>query len=126
MCPCLFDKKISKFKENFPKVGLSLGKLTLLPDTIFTRQHHLKHAFPMAPEEIKKTWNNLLSPFIVGLIAFIASVLIYLFGSPNFNYQLLGFFGSIFGLIFMGFPGVKMLQFRRYLKQLNDEQEDNS
>jgi uncharacterized membrane protein len=70
----------------------------------------------MEKGEIKKTWRNLLIPFIFGLIILFCSISFYYFGSKQANSQLLSFYSSIFGFIFMLFPGIKMFKFNKYLK----------
>jgi hypothetical protein len=67
----------------------------------------------MNEENIKKTWRNLLTPFLIGLIVFAISLAFNRFGSKRPIPQTL----SLFGLVFMFFPGRKMLKFKKYLKQ---------
>ncbi len=68
--------------------------------------------------EIKKTWRKLLTPIIIGLVVFTFSFLYYIYGSKLARPQTISFFGCIFGLVFMIFPGIKALRFRAYLKQI--------
>tara|TARA_Y100000815_G_scaffold117945_1_gene106476 strand:+ start:2161 stop:2388 length:228 start_codon:yes stop_codon:yes gene_type:complete len=75
----------------------------------------------MTEENIKKSWRNLLIPFIIGLIVFIVSFLFHQLGSKRPTPQTLSLFGCVFGIVFMFFPGMKMLKFRKYLKNLNDQ-----
>lgn len=75
----------------------------------------------MTKKEIRKTWYNLLTPFIIGLLVFIVSLVFNQFGSKRPTPQTLSLFGCVFGLVFMIFPGRKMLKFRRYLKSNNEK-----
>ena len=74
----------------------------------------------MTEENIKKSWRNLLAPFIIGLIVFTISFLFNRLGSKKPTPQTFSMFGCIFGIIFMVFPAIKMIRFRKYLKNLND------
>tara|TARA_B100001971_G_C18111914_1_gene494665 strand:+ start:61 stop:288 length:228 start_codon:yes stop_codon:yes gene_type:complete len=75
----------------------------------------------MTEENIKKSWRNLLIPFIIGLIVFIVSFLFHQLGSKRPTPQTISLFGCVFGIVFMFFLGMKMLKFRKYLKNLNDQ-----
>ena len=75
----------------------------------------------MTEENIKKSWRNLLIPFIIGLIVFIVSFLFHQLGSKRPTPQTISLFGCVFGIVFMFFPGMKMLKLRKYLKNLNDQ-----
>lgn len=81
---------------------------------------HLKK--PMTEENIKKSWRNLITPFLIGLVVFIISILFHYLGSKRPTPQTTSFFGCVLGLVFMVFTGIKMLKFRKYLKTLNEEQ----
>ena len=75
----------------------------------------------MTEENIKKSWRNLLTPFIIGLVVLIASILFHRLGSKRATPQTISLFGCVFGIVFMVIPGIKMIQFRKYLKSLNDD-----
>ena len=70
----------------------------------------------MTEEEIKKTWSGLRTPFLIGLVVFIISLLFHRLGDKRPTPQTISFLGCILGLVFMFFPGRKMLKFRKYLK----------
>jgi hypothetical protein len=76
----------------------------------------------MIEEYIKKSWRNLITPFLIGFVIFILSLLFHYLGSKRPTPQTISFFGCVLGLVFMVFTGIKMLKFRRYLESLNDEQ----
>ena len=75
----------------------------------------------MTEETIKKTWRNLLIPFSIGLLVLIVSILLYRLGSKKPLPQTISLFGCVFGVVFMIFPGLKMIKFRKYLKNLGEE-----
>jgi len=74
----------------------------------------------MTKQEIKKTWRDLLTPFCIGLLIFIISVIFNRLGSKRPTPQTLSLFGCILGFVFVFFPGIKILKFRKYLKSKND------
>jgi fucose 4-O-acetylase-like acetyltransferase len=71
----------------------------------------------MNEESIKKSWRNLLIPFLIGLTVFTISLVLNQFGSKRPTPQTLSLFGCVLGLVFMFFPGIKMLKFKKYLKE---------
>ena len=71
----------------------------------------------MTEEHIKKSWRNLLIPFCIGVIIFLVSLYFNQYGSKRPTPQTISLFGCVLGLIFIIFPGIKMIKFRRYLKQ---------
>jgi len=75
----------------------------------------------MTEENIKKSWRNLLTPFIIGLVVFIVSILFNRLGSKRPTPQTISLFGCVFGIVFMVFPGIKMIKFKKYLKDLNNK-----
>lgn len=73
----------------------------------------------MTEENIKKSWKNLLIPFCIGLVIFFVSLYFNRFGSKSPTPQTISLFGCVLGLIFIIFPGIKMIKFKNYLKQNN-------
>jgi len=78
----------------------------------------------MTEEYIKKSWRNLITPFLIGFVIFMVSILFHFLGSKRPTPQTISFFGCVLGLVFMVFTGIKMLKFRGYLKSLNKEQKN--
>jgi hypothetical protein len=73
----------------------------------------------MTDDNIKKSWRNLVIPFCIGLVILFASLYANRFGSKRPTPQTISLFGCVLGLIFIIFPGIKMIKFRNYLKQIN-------
>ena len=73
----------------------------------------------MTEENIKKSWKNLLIPFCIGIIIFLVSLYFNRFGSKRPTPQTISLFGCVLGLIFIIFPGIKMIKFKQFLKQIN-------
>ena len=68
----------------------------------------------MTEENIKKSKKNLLMPIGIGVIILIISQVIYNFGSRSI--YMLGFYGSILGLTFIVFSGLKLYKFNKHIK----------
>jgi len=75
----------------------------------------------MTEEDIKKTWRELKIPFFLGVVVFIASVLVLNLGSQKPNPQLMSLLGCVFGIVFMFVPLLKMRKFKKYLKERDQE-----
>lgn len=73
----------------------------------------------MTEDNIKKSWRNLLIPFCIGLVIFLVSIYFNRFGSKRPTPQTISLFGCILGLIFIIFPGIRMIKFKTFLKQNN-------
>lgn len=73
----------------------------------------------MDEKQIKKTWRQLLIPFFIGFIAFTVGILFHRYGSKRPRPQTIWFFVAVFGVIFSTLSGIKLLKFRKFLK--NDE-----
>ncbi|MGV6831432.1 MAG: hypothetical protein ACWA5P_07720 [bacterium] len=78
----------------------------------------------MTEEYIKKSWRNLVTPFIIGLVVLIVSILFHRLGSKKPTPQTISLFGCVLGMVFIVFSGMKMLKFRKYLKSLNEQKND--
>jgi len=74
----------------------------------------------MTENELKKTWNRIITPFIVFVILLIISVLYNRLGSKKPTPQTVSLFASVYSLTFTIFYAIKILIFRKQLKQLND------
>lgn len=72
----------------------------------------------MTEENIKKSWQNLLIPFSIGLIVFIVSLLFHRLGSKRPTPQTISLFCCVLGLVFMFFSGIKMWKFKKHLKSI--------
>ena len=72
----------------------------------------------MTEENIRKSWRNLLTPFIIGVIVLIISILFHQLGSKKAIPQTISFFGCVFGIVFIVSPGYKMIKFKKHLKNL--------
>ena len=75
----------------------------------------------MTEENIKKSWRNLLTPFIIGLIVLIVSIAFNRLGSKKPIPQTISLFGCVFGIVFMVIPAMQMMKFRKYLKNHNNK-----
>jgi len=73
----------------------------------------------MTEENIKKSWKNIITPFVIGLVIFIVSILFHRLGSKRPTPQTLSLFGCVLGIIFMIFSGNKIIKFKKYLKEIN-------
>ena len=73
----------------------------------------------MTEENIKKSWRNLLTAFIIGVIALTVSILFTIYGSKKAVPQVISFYGCIFGLVYIVSPGIKIIKLKRYLKSIN-------
>jgi len=74
----------------------------------------------MTEENIKKTWRNLLTPFLIGIVIFIVALLFHCLGSKRPTPQTISLFGCVLGFVFILFSGMKILKFRKYLKTENE------
>ena len=74
----------------------------------------------MTEENIKKTWRNLFTPFLIGIVIFIVSLLFHRLGSKRPTPQTISLFGCVLGFVFILFSGMKILKFRKYLKTENE------
>jgi hypothetical protein len=74
----------------------------------------------MTENEIKKSWRNLITPFIVYIVLFIIAIGLNKFGSKKPTPQTVSLFASVFCLTFMFFYGVKIIKFRKHLKYINN------
>ncbi|WP_040282119.1 hypothetical protein [Psychroserpens damuponensis] len=73
----------------------------------------------MTEENIKKSWRNLLIPICIGIIIFLVALYFNRFGSKRPTPQTISLFGCVLGLIFIIFPGIRMIKFKTFLKQHN-------
>ncbi|MFD2541377.1 hypothetical protein ACFSSB_03535 [Lacinutrix gracilariae] len=74
----------------------------------------------MTEENIKKTWRNLFTPFLIGIVIFIVALLFHRLGSKRPTPQTISLFGCVLGFVFILFSGMKILKFRKYLKTENE------
>ncbi|MBR9846961.1 MAG: hypothetical protein GYB35_13030 [Algicola sp.] len=74
----------------------------------------------MTKDELKKTWKNLITPFIVWIIVLVVAVLFNRLGSKKPTPQTVSLFASVYSLTFTIFYGIKIMLFRKQLKQLNN------
>lgn len=74
----------------------------------------------MDEQAIKKTWAKLLIPMAVGLLILLTAILFHRLGSKRPGPQTLWMFVGVLGAIFILFPGVKALKFRRYLQKQSE------
>lgn len=68
----------------------------------------------MTPQQIKAIYRRLIFPMILGLCVLIAGLA--LIAEGHHTRSVYGFFGIIFGLVFISFPLVKIIRFRKYLR----------
>jgi hypothetical protein len=71
----------------------------------------------MTQDEIKRTWRNLLIPFIAGLLILAAGISLYKFGTNSSSVY--GIYISIFGIMLTGAAALKVRKFRKYLRDNN-------
>lgn len=76
----------------------------------------------MNDKEIKRTWRKLITPFVFGVIVLIIAILFHQLGSKRPGPQTFWLFAGIFGVVFIIFPGMKIIKFRQY----NKTREDNN
>ncbi len=70
----------------------------------------------MMEEEIKKKiWFKLFAQFKIGFLIFIVSLIVCIFESSVSDFPVISLFGFIYGLIFMIFPCIGMVKFKKYL-----------
>ncbi len=70
----------------------------------------------MTEREIKQTWRNLITPFIVYVVLCIVAICFNRFGSKQPTPQTVSFFASAFCFTFIVFYAVKMINFKKFLK----------
>ena len=74
----------------------------------------------MTENEIKKNWKNLITPFIVYIALFIIALGLNRFGSKKPTPQTVSLFASVFCLTFIFFYGVKIIKFKKFLNESNN------
>lgn len=74
----------------------------------------------MTDSELKTTWKKTITPFIIWIIVLMISVLINRLGSKKPTAQTVSLFASVYSLTFTIFYAIKIILFRKKLKQLND------
>ncbi|WP_456439835.1 hypothetical protein [Psychroserpens sp.] len=74
----------------------------------------------MTENELKQTWKNTIVPFAVWIVLFIVSVLYNTYGIKNSTLETVSLFASICSLTFIIFYSIKIVKFRKILKQLNE------
>ncbi|WP_047545803.1 hypothetical protein [Psychroserpens sp. Hel_I_66] len=74
----------------------------------------------MTENEIKKNWKNLITPFIVYIALFIIALGLNRFGSKKPTPQTVSLFASVFCLTFIFFYGVKIINFKKFLNESNN------
>ncbi len=80
----------------------------------------------MTPEEIKRTWTQLIIPFVIGLVVLIVAIICHRFGSKRPGPQTLWLFVGMLGGVFTTVIGVKLIKFKRYLTTLDQDKNDDS
>lgn len=74
----------------------------------------------MTENDIKKTWKNTITPLIIFAVLLIVSVLYNRLGSKKPVPQTVSLFASVYCLTFTIFYAIKLVKFRTYIKQLNN------
>ena len=72
----------------------------------------------MTKKEIKEIWRKLLIPFFIGALVLIFSLVLNKFGSKRAIPQMFSLFGTVLGTVFIVFPVIKMIKFKKYLNSL--------
>ena len=74
----------------------------------------------MTENELKQTWKNIIVPFAVWIVLFIVSVLYNTYGIKSSTLETVSLFASICSFAFIIFYSIKIIKFRKFLKQLNE------
>lgn len=74
----------------------------------------------MTDTELKKTWKHIITPFIIWILLLVVSVLFNRLGSKKPTPQTVSLFASVYSVTFTIFYGIKIVTFRKKLKQLNN------
>ena len=74
----------------------------------------------MTETELKKTWKKTITPFIVFVVLLIISVLYNRLGSKKPTPQTVSLFASVYCFTFTIFYAIKIIKFRNFIKQLNE------
>ena len=73
----------------------------------------------MDKEQIKKTWMRLLVPLILGFIILLTGIIWNRLGSKRPDPQTYSFFLSLLGAVLAITAGLKVVKFKKYLKDNN-------
>lgn len=74
----------------------------------------------MTESELKNTWKKIIRGFIIWVVLLIISVLYNRLGSKKPIPQTISLIASVYSLTLVFFYSVKIIKFRTYLKQLNE------
>ncbi len=74
----------------------------------------------MTESELKKEWKKTITPLVVFVILLIVSVLFNRLGTKKPTPQTVSLFASVYCLTFTIFYSIKLIKFRSYIKQLNN------
>ena len=74
----------------------------------------------MTNNEVKTTWKRIITPFIIWILLLVVAVLFNRLGSKKPTPQTVSLVASVYSLTFTIFYGIKLVTFRKKLKQLNN------
>jgi len=74
----------------------------------------------MTESELKNTWKKQITPLVIWIVLLIVSVLFNRLGSKKPIPQTVSLFASVYSLTLTFFYSVKIIKFRKKLKQLNE------